>query len=83
MPRNYQEAVAYIDELPKFTKKHTLEHTKEFLRKLGNPCKDRKVVHVAGTNGKGSVCAYMQAILEAEGKTSGLFTSPHSEQLEE
>ena len=34
MPRNYQEAVAYIDELPKFTKKHTLEHTKEFLRKM-------------------------------------------------
>ena len=77
------EAVHYIDELPKFTKKHTLAHTKEFLQKLGNPCKDRKVIHVAGTNGKGSVCAYMQAILEAEGKTTGFFTSPHLVKINE
>ena len=83
MPGNYREAVQYIEELPKFTKKHTLEHTKDFLRRLGNPCKDRKVVHVAGTNGKGSVCAYMQAILEAEGKTSGFFTSPHLVKINE
>ena len=83
MPKNYQEAVSYIDELPKFTKKHTLEHTKEFLRRLENPCKDRKVIHVAGTNGKGSVCAYIQAILEAEGKTSGFFTSPHLVKINE
>ena len=83
MPQNYEEAVKYIDELPKFTKKHTLEHTKEFLKRLGNPCKDRKVIHVAGTNGKGSVCAYMQAILQAEGKTSGFFTSPHLVKINE
>lgn len=83
MPGNYEEAVSYIDELPKFTKKHTLEHTKDFLKRLGNPCKDRKVIHVAGTNGKGSVCAYMQAILEAEGKTSGFFTSPHLVKINE
>ena len=38
---------------------------------------DRKIVHVAGTNGKGSVCAYLQAILMAEGKRTGFFTSPH------
>ena len=83
IPGNYEEAVRYIDELPKFTKKHTLEHTKDFLKRLGNPCKDRKVIHVAGTNGKGSVCAYMQAILEAEGKTSGFFTSPHLVKINE
>lgn len=73
----YRGAVDYIEELPKFTKKHTLEHTKEFLRRLGNPCADRKVIHVAGTNGKGSVCAYIRAILETEGKKTGFFTSPH------
>lgn len=83
IPRDYQEAVEYIEELPKFTKKHTLEHTKEFLEKLGNPCMDRKVIHVAGTNGKGSVCAYIQAILEAEGKTTGFFTSPHLVKINE
>lgn len=77
IPENYEAAVAYIDELPKFTKKHSLEHTKEFLAKLGSPEKNLQVIHVAGTNGKGSVCAYMQAILEAEGKKTGFFTSPH------
>lgn len=76
-PKGYEEAVSYIEELPKFTKKHTLEHTKDFLRRLGNPAADRKIIHVAGTNGKGSVCAYIQAILEAEGKKTGFFTSPH------
>lgn len=74
---DYRETVDYIEELPKFTKKHTLEHTKEFLKRLGNPCADRKVIHVAGTNGKGSVCAYIRAILETEGKRTGFFTSPH------
>ena len=73
----YAEAAAYIEEIPKFTKKHTLEHTKTFLKRLGNPAADRKIVHVAGTNGKGSVCAYLQAILMAEGKRTGFFTSPH------
>lgn len=77
VPENYEKAVAYIDEVPKFTKKHPLNHTKEFLRRLGNPAIDKKIIHVAGTNGKGSVCAYMQAILEAEGKKTGFFTSPH------
>ena len=73
----YEEAAEYIEEIPKFTKKHTLEHTKTFLKRLGNPAADRKIVHVAGTNGKGSVCAYLQAILMAEGKRTGFFTSPH------
>lgn len=77
IPETYEEAVAYIDELPKFTKKHSLDHTKAFLRELGSPEKALRVIHVAGTNGKGSVCAYMQAILAAEGKKTGFFTSPH------
>ena len=50
---NYEEAVAYIEETPKFTKKNSLEHTKECLRRLGNPQEKFKVIHVAGTNGKG------------------------------
>lgn len=73
----YEEAVEYIEEIPRFTKKHTLEHTRRFLKKLGDPSIDRKIIHVAGTNGKGSVCAYLQAILMAEGKRTGFFTSPH------
>ena len=79
----YEEVVRYIEDIPKFTKKHTLLHTREFMRRLGNPCQGRKVLHVAGTNGKGSVCAYMQAILLFEGKRVGFFTSPHLVKLNE
>ena len=73
----YREAVDYILEIPKFTKKNKPEHTKAFLGYLGNPERNLKVIHVAGTNGKGSVCAYLDAMLRAEGKRVGLFTSPH------
>lgn len=73
----YEEAVEYIEGIPRFTKKHSLEHTRAFIKRLGNPAVDRKIIHVAGTNGKGSVCAYLQAILMAEGKRTGFFTSPH------
>ncbi len=76
-PRSYREAVDYIERLPRFTRKHSLAHTGEFLRRLGNPGLDQRIVHVAGTNGKGSVCACLQAVLEAEEKTCGFFTSPH------
>ena len=73
----YQEAETYISELPKFTKKNTLEHTQKFLSFLGNPQNGKWVIHVAGTNGKGSVCVYLDAMLRAQGKHTGLFTSPH------
>ena len=79
----YEEAAAYIAEIPKFTEKHELAHTREFLRRLGNHGIDRKVIHVAGTNGKGSVCAYMQAILLAMKKRTGFFTSPHLVKINE
>ena len=73
----YREAVNYILEIPKFTKKNKPEHTKDFLSYLGNPERNLKVIHVAGTNGKGSGCTYLDAMLRAEGKRVGLFTSPH------
>lgn len=73
----YQESIEYILDIPKFTTKNSLEQTRAFLKYLGEPAKGKKVLHVAGTNGKGSVCAYMQAILLVEKKTVGLFTSPH------
>lgn len=74
---NYEEAVSYIDSLQMFAKKHSTDHTRMFLSYLGNPQKDKKIIHVAGTNGKGSVCRYMQALLVGEGKRTGMFTSPH------
>ena len=74
---NYEEAVAYIEETPKFTTKNKLEHTKECLRRLGSPEERFNVIHVAGTNGKGSTCAFLTSILREAGYSCGLFTSPH------
>lgn len=74
---SFSQAENYIEELPKFTIKHPQEHTREFLRRLSCLEVDKKIVHVAGTNGKGSVCIYLQAILMKEGKRTGLFLSPH------
>ena len=79
----YSEAVDYILEIPKFTKKNDAVHTKIFLKYLGNPQESLKVIHVAGTNGKGSVCAYLDGMLRSEGKRTGLFTSPHLVKINE
>lgn len=79
----YEQAVNYIDEIPKFTKKNTLENTKRLLERLGNPERSMKILHVAGTNGKGSVCAYLSSILTCAGKRTGLFTSPHLVKINE
>lgn len=73
----YEQAVEYIMNIPKFTTKNTMEDTRRFLRLLGNPDERLRILHVAGTNGKGSVCAYMRSVLEAAGRRVAVFTSPH------
>lgn len=75
--KSFEEAVAYLYETPRFTRKNTIEDTRAFLHGLGNPDQSMKIIHVAGTNGKGSVCAYLRNILEAAGLHTALFTSPH------
>lgn len=75
--QKYQDTVERFDRIPSFTKKHSMEETRAFLKKMGNPEKDLRIVHVAGTNGKGSVCAYLAGILQRAGYHVGLFTSPH------
>lgn len=72
-----QKITDYIYNIPKLSKKCSLDNTREMLRRLGNPEKHGRIIHVAGTNGKGSVCAYLNGILQAAGFTTGLFTSPH------
>ena len=79
----YSEAERYILDIPKFTKKNDLGQTKKFLEYLGDPQKGMKINHVAGTNGKGSVCAYIDSMLRSEGRKTGLFTSPHLVKLNE
>lgn len=79
----YEEAAEYILNIPRFTKKNEPGHTRKFLSLLGDPQEKLKVFHVAGTNGKGSVCAYLNAMLLSEGKTVGLFVSPHLVKMNE
>lgn len=79
----YQEVETYILEIPKFTKKNGLENTKALLKQLGNPEQEMKVIHVAGTNGKGSVCSFTASMLTEAGYKTGLFTSPHLVEMTE
>ena len=77
MFRTYEDAVNYILEVPRFTSKTSLDHTRRLLELLGDPEEGQKILHIAGTNGKGSVCAALDAMLRAGGHTVGMFTSPH------
>lgn len=75
---NFEAAVAYLHDMPRFTSKNTLEDTRAQLERLGSPDRAIKnIVHVAGTNGKGSVCAYLRSVLSEAGKRVTVFTSPH------
>ncbi len=80
---NYGQAVEYLMNIPKFTHEPGLEPAKKLLNMLGNPEKNKKIIHVAGTNGKGSVCAYLNSVLIGSGSRVGLFTSPHLIRIEE
>lgn len=80
---SFEKAVAYLYNVPRFTAKNSPEDTKNFLRKLGNPDQMLHIIHVAGTNGKGSVCAYISSILRAAGKKTAVFTSPHLKDIRE
>ena len=73
----YGAAVDYINGTPKFTTKNSMEDTARFWARLGYPAKNSKVLHIAGTNGKGSVCAYLSSVLRKAGISCGMFTSPH------
>lgn len=81
---NYSETVEFLySSMPSFQDKGAtaykpgLERVAEFCRKIGNPQRNYFVIHVAGTNGKGSVSHMLAAILQQAGYQTGLFTSPH------
>ena len=71
-------AEEYLNQIPMWTrKKNSLVQIRRFLEEMGNPDRSLSVIHVAGTNGKGSVCAYLTSALCEAGYQVGTFTSPH------
>ena len=73
-----EAADAYLNEIPKFTsEKHTAEGLRRMLSYLNALPQEERIVHVAGTNGKGSVCSFLDAVLQKAGKRTARFTSPH------
>ena len=83
MMETYKEAESYILGIPRFAGKHTLADTERLLGKITGGSIKSKIIHVAGTNGKGSVCAYLCSLLTESGRRVGVFTSPHLECMRE
>lgn len=73
----YQKAVEFIDHIPQFGHGNGVIRSRYALQAMNNPERKMKIIHVAGTNGKGSVCCYLSNMLQANGYSVGLFTSPH------
>lgn len=77
------DPIAYINTPRWQASRLGLDRIRELLERLGRPQDRLKFVHVAGTNGKGSICAYLASILNAAGHRTGMFTSPYIERFEE
>jgi dihydrofolate synthase/folylpolyglutamate synthase len=76
-PLTYKEALAWLYSLQRFGIKLGLENIRRLLAELHVDLCGTRVIHVAGTNGKGSVCAMIDSICRAQGHRTGLFISPH------
>jgi len=74
---NYEEALAYLDSLTKFGIKFGMERIDVLSERFGSPHKRLKVVHVGGTNGKGSTCTFISSILSHSGLSVGTYLSPY------
>ena len=73
----YAEAIQFLYSLRIFGAKFGLENTFKLAELTGNPQRQLRFIHVAGTNGKGSTCAMLESVYRASGLRVGLFTSPH------
>ena len=75
--KGYKEAVTHLYGLQKYGIKFGLSKTSNLLKNLNNPHDGQKYIHIGGTNGKGSVAAFVASILKETGLKVGLYTSPH------
>lgn len=78
---DYRQAIEFIEGASGNGDKRGLTNMRLLLERLGNPQAELKAFHVAGTNGKGSICAYLDSALQAAGYRTGLYTSPHLERF--
>lgn len=78
-----KDTLIYIEKLRKLGSNYGLERTERLLELLGNPHKKLKLIHIAGTNGKGSTSSIIGSILIKNGYRVGFFNSPHLETMEE
>ncbi len=78
-----RESLRWLDGLERFGMRLGLEATERLLGFLGDPHRSFRSIHVTGTNGKGSVCAYAGSILREAGQRVGVYTSPHVERFNE
>src|SRR5881396_1037817 len=74
---DYATTLEHLYRLERFGIKLGLENIRRLLSLLGDPHRDLRILHVTGTNGKGSVCAYAASVLQQAGYHVGLYTSPH------
>ncbi len=79
----YDEMLNEIDDIPMFGASGGLSNLNEYLNLLDHPERNLQVIHIAGTNGKGSVSAFMESILRGAGYKTALFTSPHLMKINE
>ncbi len=77
MPEKFRAAEAFLYELRNAGSKFSLGRMIKFAAALGGPQKKYPIIHVAGTNGKGSVCAMLESVMRGAGLKTGMFTSPH------
>ena len=80
---NYDETIAWLYSFEKFGIKLGLDRIKFLCKKLKDPQNSYKIIHVGGTNGKGSVCKFLQSILTNSGYKTGVYTSPHIQRFSE
>ena len=73
---NYREARTYLQDAARYGSVLGLENMEEMLKRLGNPQNELRFVHIAGTNGKGSVLAYLSTVLKEAGYRVGRYISP-------
>lgn len=80
---NFKESMDWLNGFQQFGMKLGLERISRICRELGDPQKNYKVIHVGGTNGKGSVCRFLESILLSSGYRVGVYTSPHVQRFSE